>query len=298
MRKVVLTGLTGTNPLHFLASVGLLRIAARVHDRARLAFLDDGSYRPFVEGIDESLAGLVARDATEQAGPQPWRLQYGKVEKRGEKFVEDLKPPPETFRSFLDSALSRWVETGDSEGAAYAAAYGTSTAVDNKGNTKPTAFHFTAANQQFLGAIEAIRASIDEDWCRAALFEANALRPGGNVRWDPGADRNYALMADDPNTEGTSVNAPLEWLAFRALPLLPCVPIKARVFTTAVSGRGDSAAFSWPLWRAPASLRTVASLLRLPAEADARRGLFAAVRASIRRTSQGFGNFGPGSVSA
>ena len=297
MSRTVLAGMSGANPLGFLASLGLLRIAAKKFDSARLGFLADGGYQPFIEGVEGPLEALVADDAKESAGQQPWRLRYGKKEKRGEKFVEDLKAPPEAFLNFLHDCIGRWVH-GDCEAAEYAAAYATSTAVDGKGNTKPTAFHFTAANQQFLGAIETIRASIDLEWSRSALFDGNAARPGGNVRWDPAADRNYALMAENPNTEGTSVNAPLEWLAFRALPMFPTVPFKSRVLTTGVSGRGDDAAFIWPLWSDAASVRTVAGLVRLGPSSTGGRGVFATARAAIRRTSQGFGNFGPASVSS
>jgi hypothetical protein len=296
MSRIVLTGIDGANPLGFLASVGLLRTASQQFERARLGFLDDGSYRPFVENVDAALEEIVATDAAAAAGPQPWRLSYAKAEKRGQKTVEDLKAPPEAFRAFLLASIDLWLK-GDCEAVAYGAAFGTSNAVDGNGNTKPTAFHFTAANQQFLGAIEAIRAQVDVHWARKSLFEGNASRSGGNVRWDPAADRNYALMADNPNAEGTSVDAPLEWLAFRALPLFPTIPEKTRVRTTAVSGWSDEMAFTWPLWSAPATWRTVMSLIRLRPEGQSTRGVFAVARSTIRRTSQGFGNFGPASVS-
>lgn len=295
MSRVVMTGLDGTNPLGFLASVGLLRVAAMRFEAARLGFLDDGSYRPFLEGIALPLEDIVADDAAAGAGAQPWRLSYGKVEKRGEKMVEDLKAPPDAFRTFLLAGIDLWLK-GNPEAVAFAAAFGTSTAVDGKGNTKPTAFHFTAANQQFLGAMEATRARVDLTWSREALFRRDASRPGGNVRWDPTSERNYALMADDPTSEGTNVNAPLEWLAFRALPFFPTLPDKSRVQTTAVSGRGDDAGFTWPLWSPPASARTVMSLLRLRHGGRSSRGVFAIARSTIRRTSQGFGNFGPASI--
>ena len=50
-------------------------------------------------------------------------------------------------------------------------------------------------------------------------------------------------MANDPTKDGTSVDAPLEWLAFRGLPLFPSFPFRARIITTAVSGRGEEMEF-------------------------------------------------------
>jgi hypothetical protein len=300
MTRTVLTGVSGTNPLGFLASVGLLRIVTERAQGARLGFLDDGSFQPFLDGVDGPLETLVAEDAKRSAGNQAWRLEYGKTTKRGTAPVADLKPPPDAFERFLRQRVAEWID-GNEEGATYAACYATSVARDGKGNTKPTAFHFTAANQQFLGAVETIRASVTLDWAKQSLFEGGAWRPGGNLRWDPAADRNYALMANDPNDDGTSVDAPLEWLAFRGLPLFPTVPRGMRVLTTGVTGRGDEMAFTWPLWSLGARLATVEALVgcsmtdRNEPELSS-RGVFAIASSEIRRTTQGFGNFGPASV--
>lgn len=298
MSRQVLRGMNGVNPLGFLASLGLLRVGHARSQSVRLGFLDDGSFRPFIEGTDDDVADVVARDAAAEAGEPPWLLQYDKHEKKGVKKVADLKAPPAEFKRFLEGCIKHWCE-GDREAAAFAAAYGTSIAVDGKGNTKPTAFHFTAANQQFLRAVMGIREQVTAEWARNSLFEGNSARSGSNLRWDPSAERNWALMAENPVDEGTRVDAPLEWLAFRGLPLLPSYPIGKRIQTTGVYGRSDEMTFSWPLWRVGASLATVRSLLQIDwAKHDDRaaRGVFAVCKSSIRRTSQGFGNFGPAQV--
>lgn len=301
MTRTILPGLSGANPLGFLSAIGLLSIIQRESEGARLGFLSDGSFLAYVEGIEVDLAKLVTRDAELAAGPQVWRLEYEKIEKKGTKLVADLKAPPDAFRRFLVACVDQWCE-GNSIPVAYAAAYGTDIAVDGKGNTKPTAFHFTAANQQFLGAVEAIRAAVNEEWVNRSLFEGDAAQSGTNLRWDPSAERNWALMANNPNEEGTSVDAPLEWLAFRALALLPSFPRGVRVFTTAVSGRGDDLKFRWPLWSVPVSVSTIRSLLPVGPASSARDrlavGIFALCSSSIRRTNQGFGNFGPATITS
>lgn len=303
MNRIVLDGVDGANPLGFLASVGLLRLlSTRGSKNARLGFDEDFRACIWCEpGIDP--AELVAGDAAEQAGPQPWRLEYKKVEKKGENLVADLKAPPEEFRRFLRHAVDAWVE-GRGEGAAYLAGFGTDAVRDGKGNTKPTAFHFTAAHQQFLGIVEGIRASVakEKEWARGSLNVPGQAKPGSNLRWNPDAERSRALMGVDPSTDDTVVNAPLEWLAFRALPLFPCVPRGNSVLTTGVAGRRQNEMrFVWPLWQDAASLASVRSLLQLPvatmtdAERQA-RGIFAVCSSDIRRTSQGFGNFAPAHV--
>lgn len=303
MSRIHLAGVDGSNPLGFLAAMGLVRMVPGV----RLGFTEDGSFRAFVEGpdIDETaLAALVADDAqASSSSGAPWRLTYTKAatKKQGPQVVADLKPPPEVFRGFLAGSLQAWLE-GDEEAARYAAAYCSDVALDGKGNTKPTAFHFTAAQQTFLGAVEGIRASVTQEWAETSLFRGNSERPGSNLRWDPGAERNWALLADNPSIGGTRVNAPLEWLAFRGLPLLPSFPRGTRIITTGVFGRGDDMSFTWPLWSVPASMAAIQSALQMDwsqsAKERAPRGVFAVCSSSIRRTSQGFGNFGPSSITS
>lgn len=302
MNHVELQGVDGSNPLGFLAALGLLRM---IPD-ARLAFAADGSFRAFLEQSDKTpsdIVALIAADAEAASAAQcpPWRLTYTKAatKKQGPQEVADLKPPPLPFKQYVKRCLDCWMN-GNDEAVAYAAAFGTDVAVDGKGNTKPTAFHFTAANQTFLGAVEAIRALLTKEWIETSLFQGHGEKPGSNLRWDPGSERNWALMAKNPNDDGTRVDAPLEWLAFRGVPLLPSFPRGTRIITTAVFGRGDEMTFTWPLWSIPASLHTVSSLLKLGWQGSARdhsaRGVFAVCSSSIRRTSQGFGNFAPATV--
>lgn len=307
MSRIQLVGIDGSNPLGFLAAMGLLRVVPG----AKLGFSKDGSFQAFLDGLDTAadLAALVAKDAEVSAEPNgAWRFTYTKAatKKQEAKPVADLKPPPDDFKRFLANCVDAWV-AGNGEAAQYAAAYGTDVAVDGKGNTKPTAFHFTAAQQTFLGAVEDIRASVTHEWVEESLFLGHGRRPGSNLRWDPGSERNRALMASNPSSDGTRVDAPLEWLAFRGLPLLPSFPYGARIITTAVLGRADSMAFTWPLWSIPASLHAVRSVLQLDLTGNERervrkakertaQGIFAVCRSSIRRNSQGFGNFGPAAV--
>jgi len=299
MTRLVLPGLNGSNPLGFMAALGLLNVLTRECAQARLGFLDDGSFAAFVEGFADDIIGAVVLSATQAGGTQPWSLTYEKEEKKGKKSVSDLKAPPEVFAEFLNESVRQW-RKGHGQGVAYAAAYGTSVARDGKDNTKPTAFHFTAANQEFLKGVESSRTRVDADWAHHSLLIGHASRPGSNLRWDPASERNWALMANNPIDEGTSVDAPLEWLAFQALPLFPTFPQDAnprpRLVTTGVAGRGDEMKFTWPLWNVPVSFATARTILRVnwrKLRQSHESGIFATCVSEIRRTSQGFGNFGP-----
>lgn len=303
MNRIRCVGVDGSNPLGFMAALGLLRIVRG----ARLSFADDGSFRAFVDGVDKNqseLAKCIADDAKAAEGSDaPWRFEYEKAatKKQGPKWVADLKPPPEKFKEFLEKCIESWHADHD-EAAAYAAAYGTDVAVDGNKNTKPTAFHFTAAQQVFLGTVEEIRKSVTHERAARSLFEGHGEEQGPNLRWNPSAERNWALMAGNPSGDGTRVDAPLEWLAFRGLPLLPSFPYGKRIITTGVVGRGDDMTFTWPLWNVSASRHTVRSVLQLnwagSTNEHASRGVFAICSSAIRRTSQGFGNFSPSSVTS
>jgi hypothetical protein len=106
----------------------------------------------------------------------------------------------------IDEWLAKWPERSN-----YTVAFGTDSARDGKGNTKPTALHFTAANQQFLGAIEETRSKIAREWVEGSLDDRNGRgKPGMNLHWDPAAERSCALMGVNPKDDGATVNAPLE----------------------------------------------------------------------------------------
>jgi hypothetical protein len=331
--RTVFKGINGSNPLGFMASVGLLRLLHAHDDLARLGFTEDGAFHAWIECAPalNDIPGIVAKDAEDSAGPQPWRLEYEKREKRGIKVVADLKAPPEQFSKYLNSAIDKWM-AGRPEQSEYAVAYGTEIGRDGNGNTKPTAFHFTAANQQFLGTVEDTRGNITREWVEESLDDRDGkIKSGMNLRWDPDADRSRALMSVDPTKYGTTVNAPLEWLAFRGLPAFPNVPVGGRIVTCGVTGRHkDEFRFHWPLWSLGVSFATVRSLLLLTAtwiekeektrrmieasgssgrryrlqcdlekaiDEQRRRSVFAICTSEIRRSKQGgFGNFGPADV--
>lgn len=298
--SIDLPGLDGGNPLGFLASCGILRITRSLG--GRLSFATDGSNRArlALNGDASSLCEVVARDAAMSKDLPSLQLAYSKEGKAGSVRARDLKAPPLVFRDLLLAAKAVWARKQDGSMAQDVASFGTSEERDGKGNTKPTAFHFTAANQQFLQVVDESRSAMTLDLVTAALLEGNGRRCGSNLRWDPKDDRSHALMAADPSTSGTMVDSTLEWLAFRGLAAFPVLSVGRRTpATTGVSGRGDEMRFAWPLWAYEVDWATARSLVCLPLDGRLRaRGVFAIAASEIRRTSQGFGNFGPAAISA
>lgn len=325
MNELTLTGLDGTNPLGFLAALGVLAIVDTVgEDRARLSWRNEGRWRPVLASVLDRRGLLEAIEADVAT----WRddptigLAYQKgddeesstTKKKAKepKLARDLKPPPERFSKYLEELLARVDHTAPlppflrspRRGLDYAAVFGTEVAVDNKGNTKPTALHFTAGQQEFLKSVLELA-----DGVNAADFEEAVFGPWRYTRalpvlgWDSSVARDYALRADDPAKNKKTGVPGADWLAFRGLAFVPVAPVGAEIRTAGCGGGWKSGHLTWPLWSGALGVGAIRSVLTL-AELDdttaherRARGIAVVLRALIRRSDQGgYGSFQPASV--
>lgn len=299
MSSIVLTGLDGSNPLGFLAALGVLNVLADHGGTPKLAWRT-GDWRPIlsdgglVDG-DELLQCLVEDLATWTDDPC-LVLRYAK----GRKQAWDLKPPPGEFRAYLDRLL-RSTAPRRRRPLDFAAAFATETALDNNGNTKPTALHFTAGQQNFLQMIAQLRDAVARDDLAEAVFGPwRYHRALPVLGWDCSAARLYALRADDPSTAEKRGVPGADWLAFRGLPFIRVAPAGDQILTTGCSGGWKTGRFRWPLWDVALSrdsahvVLQTADLIDLP-EAERRAlGISATFVCGIRRSDQGgYGSFAP-----
>ncbi|MCU0649629.1 MAG: hypothetical protein MUF00_16680 [Gemmatimonadaceae bacterium] len=306
MNRHSLTGLDGQNPLGFLAALGLLRIAdlhaaASGSDAPRLAF--DTGARSFAQ-IDSSISldaliDLVLDDAEQQASSLLTSLSYDdegrEVEPGTKGAVRDLKPSPSFARTLLQRAAA-----GERRDADLLAALFSDVATDNNGRTKPTAFHFTAGQQQFVEMVQSLRQGVGRHDLEEALLGpwrgASALP---SLSWDATQARLYALRATNPSSEKRGSVAGANWLAFQGLAYFPVWARRGRLQTTAVRGGWKNAHFCWPLWEVPATSAALRSLLVCNVaswtEAERRaRGVRVVLASRIERSDQGgYGSFTP-----
>jgi len=298
----VLTGLDGSNPLAFMAALGTLRIIGQSPGAPiRLSWREEGRWRPVLHlppGAADPADAVMMDLRTWKNAPE-LSLQYEKEGKSGKK-VRDLKPRPGVFKKFLQKAVKE--AAGQRRFADFAAAYGTDMARDGKGNTKPTAFHFTAGQQNFLEMVAQLAEGVRKEHIDEALFGPWRYESELPVlRWDVSGERLYALLASDPAGEKARGVPGADWLAFQALPLFPCFPEAAlggtaRVVTTGFEGHGKDFVFRWPLWTVPATVSTVGSLLAqanhdLSAEERRARGIAIVLESQCRRSDHGYGTF-------
>lgn len=294
-----LLGLDGTNPLGFLAALGLLRILnlRRQSDSVQMLWEEsDATWKPRVFGgggnIDELLQRLSA--GLRDCDPTPWDLDRklpfdaerlrnevlsasgaasykdrDRIDTLGAFGVECVRDDEEIFE---DTSL-RMVRTGDSAGnglLAYGKKVQSETTTDN------------------------LRSALTGPW----RYEDE----GCALRWDPNEYHGYATQWTDPSKEKTVSVRGANRLALAAMPMLPTIPMQTKVGTVAF-GRPTSRqeCLSWPLWTAVCGIDVVVSLLALSCLQDERpdssklyaRGVGAVYRCDRAMTSKYYRNFTP-----
>lgn len=315
----VLTGLDGANPLGFLAALGVLAAADTAAPGSRLAWKNEGRWRPVLtSSLDRaSLLACLVADLRTWDGDPAVALSYEKPVKPGAKkknsepkVTHDLKPRREKFGEYLRDLI----RDGDTHlplvaflhhprrPLDYASAFGTEVAVDNNENVKPTALHFTAGQQEFLKSVLELIEGVNNADLEEALFGPwQYARELPVLSWDSSVSRDYALRADDPSKSKKTGVPGADWLAFRGLAFVPVAPVGSAIRTAGCSGGWKvGGAFTWPLWNgalsvsAVRSIMTFADLVELNAHARRARGIEVVLSSGIRRSDQGgYGSFLP-----
>jgi hypothetical protein len=291
------TGLDGSNPLGFLAALGVLEALSERGVPVRLAWRDDGVWRPVFTGTDAAIDQVIDwldADRETCASDPALHLEYDGA--------RDLKPPPERFRAYLLDLVGR-ASPAARRSVDWAACFASDVVVDNNGNTKPTALHFTAGQQQFLKMVLELAAGVNRDDIREALVGPwRYARPLPVMGFDATAGRDYALRASDPSGDKKRGVPGADWLAVRGLAGLGVVPNGDRLLTTCCSGGWKTGSFRWPLWHVALDRPMVHTVLRLspadmPSAERRARGIAMVLECGIRRSEQGgYGSMTPAAV--
>lgn len=298
MHEVALPGVDGTNPLAFLAALGVLEAVRQHSADMHIRWRDEGGWYPVLSSGYDNVDALVERldsDRRDCLSEPALALSYG-----GKR---DLKPLPRDFRVYLERLVDNSTPAAR-RSVDWASAFATDVATDNNGNIKPTALHFTAGQQQFLQmALELARGVTTDDFREALVGPWLYSRDLPIFGWDSTSSRDYALRATDPSIDKKLGVPGADWLACRGLMFLPTVPRGVRVLTTGCEGGWKDGRFRWPLWTVPLPAAVIRTVLRLdvrgmPTTERTARGIGAVFESAIRRHDQGGrGSFGPASVS-
>ena len=296
--------MTGTNPLAFLAALGVQVAFAPESDQPRLWWSEDLVPHAIVDAdfpveriADQSMQVFALWKDSPAVRP---RRPDGSTVPKG----DELKLTPEDLRSYL-ALVNRGVP-----GKSLTTALVAEGSLDRKGDVaKPSDLYFTAGKQKFLTMVRQILEGVSKADLLTGLtgpWDYASKMP--SLMWDTGDDRLYALRADDPAKDKKLTNPGPEALAVLGLSTQAVFGGRNRTLTQGCSGSWGAGTYSWPLWRKPASLHAVKSLLthassRYATTMERQRwfpswGVFKILQSSIRRSGQGgSGTFGPPSVS-
>lgn len=294
MTELLMTGLVGTDPLGLFAALGTLDVVRRAGRAATLRWTDDVVPHAVLTGVAgvAELAELVVVDA------QRWRrspvLTWGPDQGRP---LRDAKPLPHHLREWTAAVLDDASDRADADLLMAIVAEG---ALAGKGEAKPTHFHFTAGQQQFLGMVRELADEITPPRVEEAVVgpwrRASTLPVLG---WEAGGERIYALRAANPSSDKKLGTPGADWLGFVGLTFFPVAARRGRLETTGCSPAWKKGWFRWPLWTVPIGPDVVRSLLSDTSlwGFDERclrlRGVSRIMEAPIRRTDQGgYGSFG------
>lgn len=295
---LVLSALHGHNPLGLFAALGALDLATRsLPDRSvTLRWTEQLEPKAVLCGPD-SLDHLVALcDADRERWASSAILTWGP----NEKPLDDLKPAPDQLRKWADEIVDGADRAGQRAEVDLLGALVAEGAAARKGDSKPTAFHFTAGQQRFLVMVRELCAGVDAERLNEALIGPWRYdSPLPVLGWDARGERIYALRGADPAKEKKLGVPGADWLAFLGLRYFPVAARRGRLLTTGCAGRWKEETFTWPLWyvdltsMVAASLVADAALVKLDVTERRQLGVHELLRAPIRRSDQGgYGSFG------
>jgi hypothetical protein len=276
MNSICLTGLVGSEPLGALAAFGLLRSCSGhpTLPRLRLSWTLATDWTAVLtsEGplsSEHLLDILVER-------------QHGRAMAPFLIWNDDLKVAPADFAAHLRKTRDNTTSHNREDADFFASFASEIVTARSTGETKPTAFHMTAGQQQFIKSVRALASSLDSNRPRGGRETPEAVTTEirqafaealfgpwryaddhHSLGWDPSREALHALSAIAPTKAGPSSVRAAVWLAFEALPLFPCISRSKTLLTRGFDA--TNSALYWPIWDKPISLDTLRSLLGMSA---------------------------------
>ena len=306
MGEIECRGMDGSNPLAFLASLGLLRTLslARPDWDVRMGWRIKGTCFPFLKTSSD----LTEEDLLDV-------LDQGLKSRQGHEALDsgdDIKATPEEYRSLK----SRAIDASSPQHRAFADFVGAlagEVVVENNDpeHVQDTAFRTMrgAGNQHFLKIMRMLAKETEREHLDRTLFRPWDYADGiksHSLRWDPLDYSPHAYRWRDPSADPRRNKSGGMWganrLAVEGLPLLPVAAESGRLETTGFRGHGaNNTYWTWPVWEPPICTEEVRSALaieelqgeRLNGSVLRERGIEAVFR-SQRFVDGKFRNFTPG----
>lgn len=279
MTRIECPGLDGSNPLHFLASMGILRTLPR---GARMGWTYRQGWNPWyeteVQDVSKWISQAIRRGVKDHApvrSPQKRNGSLGKVvcdpDDRAKVqeawaflgFSDIPKVKPSVFRGTALSVLASIEKCLDSSHPAWTlSALNAENVPDKDGLLEPTPFSFSNGGgmQFFLKDFLSLVSLLSPE-------DVSELLDGGEARfvwftslnWDPTAQRSYAMQWGDPESSPKLTDVAANVLAFVGLACLPVVPTASGNIPLCYDPKEKS--FRWPIWEHGMPLDVLGGLL-------------------------------------
>jgi hypothetical protein len=284
MEPLEMKALVGTNPLGFLAALGVLYCADQQRENSdpvpRLSWSDHVEPHALLWGVedeDELFRRLEdERRAVLGCVALNWPSDYP---------LPTAKASPEKLRGWAEACF----HDDDPRSGAIFNALVAEGAHSGKGEAKPTHLDFTAGQQRLLTMVRQLGGIATKERMVEALNDWEFFADAPSLALDSADERIYALRASNPSGEKKASVPGANWLAFLGWVSLP-VMNKAGALRTVGCGSGwKRSTFTWLLQAQPMTRQVIEAALRGGAEFLSERS---SVTASIKRTDQGgYGSF-------
>ncbi|MCX7700485.1 MAG: hypothetical protein N2039_06375 [Gemmataceae bacterium] len=294
---LLLPGLDGTNPLGFLAALGVLRILTlRGHSPKMRWTQSGGVWRPAISGLPSQLPSLETElhDALASLDHSAWSIS------------KKLPFEANIFRNHVKDGVWK-ASVRDRQLVDLLASFGAEFFEDDGGAFEETELCMVrsgdAAGQGMIAYGRRIIETSEPNHIKKAI-EANWLNSDDKcaLRLDPGEDKPYGLQWQNPSSVGAMSEKGANCLALLALPCFPVIPTHREAKTVGFGLRQPKqSSFTWPIWDCSLNLNVVCSILALdelqrPMPERSRlnsMGIAAVYRCDRVMTSKYYANFTP-----
>jgi CRISPR-associated endonuclease/helicase Cas3 len=258
---LLLPGLDGTNPLGFLAALGVFRmIASSNHPgQMRLRWTSaNGTWVPALIGSDlnqDSLPQLLMDKLSKTIEEHPTRILK-------DLDVEDPTSRFDLFQQYTEGACAK--SRADTDWlAALASNIIPSSAINQLQTTRRDYFYGNLTSVINRTKTDHLRRAIFAPWDYADPLDNQSLH------LEPSEDRRHAHQwnkpAGDPDRKTSGGMLGANRLAIEAFALFSSLPSGDALSTIGFTGqRSYNTRWTWPIWNVPLSLSVVWSLLMLP----------------------------------
>jgi len=284
-------GLDGSNPLHFLASLGALRI---LPEGSLLSWRYDGDWHPRFEHDQPELSRCLSQGIRRGVPDHPLvtagTSRSGKTQKSEPEAADraliasayaflGFAPIPKTthkeFRGISERQFSKEHESIVDLLASIRilSSLNAESPPGDDGMLEPTAFSFSnGGGGQLLHDDFITLASFASPEAVSATLEGRRERYVWctSLNWDPRSLRSYAHQWGNPESQPKDTDVAANALAFIGLCSYPVVPGQWGSRTLGMVA--ERRRYRWPIWEVPLPLLTIESLLHLdPEEQNSRR---------------------------